>query len=350
MTKSRTMTKDQFVADRHGRLMTATGIAGKVNDKTFLGDDWRHVDFRGSNLHQCDWEAGVDVSDAVFPGASFTRCSMRYGRFHDANIKHAEFQDCDLSGATFDNADIRGAHFDWCGLQGSSFSSGTKISDVSFRGADLRDASLTGAVMKRCDLRGADLRGATGIPDAAELVENGCTLAGAVGVVRADRDLAKYTVLRPDAHKDPAHYETATPMAAIATHLRDFPRDRRGRGKIELETAVVNNEPVKFVVLDNKPHLVVDHGDPTNQIVRLLGIDDAIPMEDAVIYEGDKASRVLRAIDADNHMESRGRSTHDIPLEWRLWNANPLIPGDRNRVLANLSESKPTRDALSPGR
>ena len=318
MDDSRTTTKDEFAADRNRRLM-ASGMQGKVQGKTFVGANWRLVDFGHSRVERCGWQAdAVNFTGSNFYMAGLHDVSMSTANFQHTKLAGASFTACDLSGASFDNAQFEHTGFVQCDFRGAKFSN-SKLKLTDFRGCNLRDADFSDVSWVAADLRGADLRGATGVPSASELIEMGCKIGGAAGITRHDSPTNEYKIRRTgNMSEPPMTYSSASVMGAIAAHVHDFSNDYDNE-KVEVHTVLVDNEPVEFISLFCSPHLVVEHGDPQKQIPRMLDIDDSMPVEKATIYNGIQPSVVLRGMDITKYRDSEDGASIRWPTDWDKW-------------------------------
>ena len=132
--------------------------------------------------------SGLDLSEVVNEGATFTECT-----FHDARFNASRHVDAAFVGCTFTGCSFFDARFTGCKMVGSTFErcafdllavEGGNWSHVSLVRADLRRATFRGARLveavlaeARCDgatMRDLDLSGAS--LDGARL--DGCDLRG----------------------------------------------------------------------------------------------------------------------------------------------------------------------------
>ena len=97
------------------------------------------ADFTGADLLEADL-IGLSLRDAIWTGANFVRCRLRY----------CNLEDLDLPSADFTRADLRG-----------TLLTGTTMAGARFGGADLRETGLADIDWENADLREADLRGSS---------------------------------------------------------------------------------------------------------------------------------------------------------------------------------------------
>nr|MDT0658527.1 pentapeptide repeat-containing protein [Micromonospora sp. DSM 115978] len=125
--------------------------------------DWECRDITGET-HERVAFYGVDLTEAVSSGASFTDCTFNDCKFNASEHSSSAFVNCVFTGCSFFDAT-----FTSCKLVGSTFVrctfglfkvSGGDWSFVSLAGADLEKASIVSARMREADLTGAKLVGA----------------------------------------------------------------------------------------------------------------------------------------------------------------------------------------------
>ena len=323
MSKRKTMTKDEFSFERKSR-MTSGGMREPIRDVDFVGGDWRNVNFSHTKVEACDWvEDEVDFAGSSFHMALFKDVEIKHGNFQGAALKSTSFDKCRVDRADFKWSQFRNTGFTRCDLYGSTLPNSKQVL-VDYSGSDLRDAIFADAPLIAVDFRGADLRNASGLPDAAKLVDDVCKIGGATGIAREGVALKEYEVLhKADPSRIPEAYSAASCMDAIAQQLHNY---RKEFPDCELQHAIVNGEEVRFFPIFHAPHLVVDQNDPTNQITRLLGVDDPMPLEVAEVYDQLRKSVVLRGIDIEKHRNGKEEAV-ELPTEWDKWEACNRPPG-----------------------
>ena len=119
-------------------------------------------------------------------------------------------------------------------------------------------------------------------------------------------------------------YHASSVMGAVAQHVRDHLTPDLLYPNGQPNQVDVDGESVNFMRLSGKVHLLVEKGDPSNQIGRLLGVDDPMPLEKAEIrIQGQsEVSVVVRGIDIEKHRGSK--DPEKLPIEWQEWG-----PGNR---------------------
>lgn len=127
----------------------------------FLPTDLRGVDFSHKDLSHHFLLSDVDLSYAMFEGAtirgSFQSSKLVGACFDSADIVHGYFCESDLESTSFRGARVRAAEFAGANLLRTSFR-GAVLEDVSFQNVDLTSVDLSGVRLGRVKWAGAKLR------------------------------------------------------------------------------------------------------------------------------------------------------------------------------------------------